>query len=135
MAVNRPCISIQKQLGKVLSTYPSWSGKVARNGLVLEGKVQPTALSPVYVIRIKYTLKRRPIVKVVSHKLNLHPEKDKLPHIFTQNNSLCLHYSDFDYYNDYLSDTIIVWVTWWLYFYETWLATGEWYGGGKHVEN
>ncbi len=132
MVMNKTLIPIPKQLGKILSTYHSWSGKVTRNGLVLEGKVQPTALSPEYSIQVKYTLKRRPVVKILSPELKIHPERDKLPHIFVQNNSLCLHYNDFDYYNDYLSDTIIVWITWWLYFYEIWLATGEWCGGGKH---
>ena len=134
MEVGKKTIPLQKQLGKVISTYPLWSGRLIRNALVLDGKVQPTALSPEYSIRIQYTLKRRPIVKVLSPKLKLHPDKDELPHIFSQNNSLCLHFNDFDYYNDYLSNTIIVWITWWLYFYEIWLATGEWQGGGRHPD-
>lgn len=134
MVVGKRTIPLLKQLGRIISTYPLWSGRLVRNTLVLDGKVQPTALSPEYSIRIQYVLKKRPIVKVLSPKLKLNPEKDKLPHIFTQNNSLCLHYNDFDYYNDYLSNTIIVWITWWLYFYEIWLATGKWLGGGRHPE-
>ena len=132
MEVSKRTIHLQKQLGKVVTTYPLWSGRLIRNTLVLNGNVQPTALSPEYSIRIQYILKKRPIVKVLSPKLKLHPDRDKLPHIFTQNNSLCLYYNDFDYYNDYLSDTIIVWITWWLYFYEIWITTGKWLGGGRH---
>ncbi|MGH8092034.1 MAG: hypothetical protein ACREIF_00990 [Chthoniobacterales bacterium] len=29
-----------------------------------------------------------------------------------------------------LADTIVPWTSRWLYFYEIWLATGEWMGGG-----
>ena len=31
---------------------------------------------------------------------------------------------------DLISDTIIPWVADWLLYYELWLATGEWLGGG-----
>ena len=82
MVVKNNPISLPKQLGKVKSTFAGWSGKLVRNSLILEGKVKPTALSPEYTIEIKYTLKIRPIVKVLSPELKLHPDKDKLPHIF-----------------------------------------------------
>jgi len=29
-----------------------------------------------------------------------------------------------------IADTIIAWASEWLFFYELWLATGEWHGGG-----
>ena len=32
----------------------------------------------------------------------------------------------------FLANTIIPWTVEWLYFYEIWLATGEWCGGGEH---
>ena len=31
-----------------------------------------------------------------------------------------------------LAETIIPWAIEWLYFYEGWLATGKWLGGGEH---
>jgi hypothetical protein len=31
-----------------------------------------------------------------------------------------------------ISDTIIPWISEWLYYFEFWCITGEWYGGGKH---
>lgn len=33
-----------------------------------------------------------------------------------------------------LADTIIPWACEWLFFYEMWLITGSWYGGGEHLE-
>lgn len=29
-----------------------------------------------------------------------------------------------------LADTIVVWASEWLFFYESWLLTGDWLGGG-----
>ncbi len=31
-----------------------------------------------------------------------------------------------------LADTILPWASLWLFYYEVWLATGEWVGGGEH---
>jgi hypothetical protein len=33
-----------------------------------------------------------------------------------------------------VADYIIPWISCWLYFYEVWLATGTWIGGGTHPE-
>ena len=45
---------------------------------------------------------------------------------------ICLYrYSEFNS-SKLLSNTIIPWTIEWLYFYELWLATGEWLGGGEH---
>jgi hypothetical protein len=33
-----------------------------------------------------------------------------------------------------LAMTVIPWISEWLYFYELWLVTGEWLGGGTHAE-
>lgn len=35
---------------------------------------------------------------------------------------------------DGIANTIIPWTIEWLYYYELWLATGEWLGGGDHPE-
>ena len=32
----------------------------------------------------------------------------------------------------FLSETIIPWAIEWLYYYEIWLVTGTWNGGGEH---
>lgn len=31
-----------------------------------------------------------------------------------------------------LADTVLPWTSLWLFYYEIWLATGEWLGGGEH---
>ena len=62
-------------------------------------------------------------------------EKDDFPHKYhkdlkKQEVQLCLNMPyEFDY-SLRIIDTIIPWTQEWLYFYEIWLTTGEWRGGG-----
>ncbi len=48
---------------------------------------------------------------------------------------LCLYLpgkNEYDKYNDNIVYTIISWAIKWTEFYELWLLTGTWYGGGIH---
>lgn len=49
---------------------------------------------------------------------------------------LCLlHPKKFEWSTiDWLEDSIIPWTIEWLLYYELWLITGKWYGGGEHPE-
>jgi hypothetical protein len=51
-----------------------------------------------------------------------------------QQESLCLFNPEKREWNpeQRLGDTILPWACIWLYFYEIWLATGDWKGGGDH---
>jgi hypothetical protein len=56
-----------------------------------------------------------------------------LPHI-NPDGSLCLHVmGDWQPWM-YIADYIVPWVSTWLYFYEVWYATGNWFGGGTHPD-
>lgn len=33
-----------------------------------------------------------------------------------------------------IANTILPWTSLWLYYYEIWLGTGKWEGGGDHPE-
>ena len=37
---------------------------------------------------------------------------------------------EFSYKYNWIADTIVPWAQEWLYYYEIWLATNEWCGGG-----
>ena len=124
-------ISLYNQYARVKQIFSNWDCRILfNNKLVIIGNVQPTALSENYTIRIEYGLKHdRPTIEVVSPNLKIHPNWKELPHIFP-GDKLCLYHKEFDPHIHYIADTNIVWVTWWLYFYEIWLVTGEWKGGG-----
>lgn len=62
-------------------------------------------------------------------------ERPDFPHKFAINEKrmeveLCLHMPYEFNHTQLISDTIILWAQEWLYFYEIWLAIGEWRGGG-----
>ena len=106
---------------------------MAANRLRWKVLLQPTPLSATYTVRVDYVNGRHPKITVVDPPLAA-PEGMRLPHVFAPD-SLCLYYDDeFDGRTDLLADTVLPWVSEWLYFYEQWQTTGEWHGGGIHPE-
>ena len=95
-------------------------------------RLQPSALSVIYTVQVDYVVGRRPRVVILDPPLKV-PEGRNLPHVFP-GNELCLYYDEFDGHVDLLADTIVPWISEWLYFYEAWLTTEEWHGGGIHPD-
>lgn len=102
------------------------------NILIWVGEIQPTPLSEVYTIKMEYKKNKTPKIFVENPKLMRRHGKIP-PHLY-DDWSLCLHYPKNNEWtpNKLLSKTIIPWTSLWLYYYEIWLATGEWHGGGIH---
>lgn len=112
--------------------------KFNQNSLQFEYIVTPSPLSAVYKIKVEYTRGLYPEIYVIEpQKLKLFPGRTTLPHVYsTSQQRLCLFYRKSREWNSsmYLSNSIIPWTSEWLLHYECWLATGEWHGGGIHVE-
>lgn len=88
------------------------------------GSLQPKPSSPEYRVVIEYRGGRSPRVKV------LDPPIDKgAPHRY-KGGYLCLFvYEDGSWNEDsIIAKTIVPWAAEWLYYYEIWLETGEWFG-------
>jgi hypothetical protein len=87
--------------------------------------------------------RRFPLVRIVSPPLELRfdaAEEAPLPHVYFSKpdltlSPLCL----FDVeagewsHDDLIALTTVPWAADWLACYECWLATGRWYGGGRHA--
>ena len=119
----------------VRENWPNWKGCIHSDGyLFLEGNIQPKIVSPTYAVSIRFKPGLNPTVKVIRPELKLYPGKRSLPHVFKNNDtSLCLFFGyEFDNRSDLLSESIIVWITWWLCFYEIWAETGKWVAKGTH---
>jgi len=88
--------------------------------------LQPSDLSRAYNVRLDYRQGRYPAVRVLAPKLES-ADTGFLPHTY-DNGTLCLH--DVGQWNAamLIVDTIVPWTSEWLLHYETWLATGEWFG-------
>jgi hypothetical protein len=91
--------------------------------------LQPTPAARRYTILMRYRLGFRPEVRVIDPMLHVREGTDEVPHTF-ENNLLCLHLNSEWRPTMSLADTIVPWASEWLFYYELWLATGTWHGGG-----
>jgi hypothetical protein len=97
------------------------------------GHLRPSPLSKQYEIAIRYSSSKCfPCVFVLNPKLQQF-NGQPIPHRYGDG-SLCLFRPSKKEWNGTMriSDTILPWASLWLYYYEIWLATGEWLGGGEH---
>lgn len=117
-------------------SYPEAQSFIKSGTLIWYGAIKPTPLSRTYSIKIVCKKKSRP--KVILYGDNIEGLANlEFPHHFKIDKDkktveLCLHLWHEFTYSDSIADTIIPWTQEWLYFYEIWLATGEWCGGGQH---
>ena len=103
------------------------------NRLTWRGFITPTYLSKKYHIEVSYKFKERPDVVVISPPLERHNET-KLPHVFNGDKLCLFRYKYFEWNSEMRIDqTILPWTSLWLFYYEIWLATGIWCGGGEHA--
>lgn len=128
-------LNMAKQAGKLKAVFPLSSVKLNQVHLKWEGTLTPTPLSDTYYLKLLYKKGNHPDVYVTSPILKFYPGTTKLPHVYnTSEQHLCLYYRPAREWNSslFISDTIIPWASEWLFFYEIWLSTGVWHGGGIH---
>lgn len=112
-------------------------GTVSCGVLTWEFVAQPTPLSRQYLIRIVFRQGEVPNVYVIDPDLKALANSRRLPHVYEQQPArLCLYLPRGREWNGSMriSETTIPWTVLWLYYFEDWLATDEWKGGGKHPE-
>lgn len=126
------------QAGAIRSYFPNGTLHVSENKLVWAGSIIPSPNSQIYSIKLTYSYKNGVKVYVVSPKpLPLAMGESRLPHVYShEEQRLCLYYPNGEEWNSskYLVHTIFPWASEWLFYYELWVVTGEWLGGGKHPE-
>lgn len=123
------CNEIKKKYSE--ATYVVNKGKV-----VVDIFLQPSEGSMKYKVRLLAKIGSANVdVFVVEPNIREWMNNMSIPHLY-RNGSLCLYYPAYNEWNvkELWSDTLIPWTCLWLYFFELWLATGEWYGGGIHTE-
>lgn len=96
---------------------------------MMTADIQPTAMSRTYTVKVGYRLGERPEVLVLRPQLQLHQSAVELPHTFP-GDKLCLHMPGQWNGHMYIAHTTIPWTSEWLLYYELWLVTGTWEGGG-----
>ena len=100
---------------------------------------------PKYLLRVFIAKHHSPKVYIISPKIQK-KNGESPPHIYELDSKwnskeqhydslrLCLYYPSNEefVYGDPLMPTVISWAIKWTVFYELWLLTGEWFGGGIH---
>jgi hypothetical protein len=128
--------TLAEQVASIRQKYPHFKCKfISHNKIKVSGAIRPTSRSLKYEFSLFYTSSTEPKVLLVSPLLQRNIRGELPPHLYNDN-SLCLYrpkYYEFKR-KDYLSDTIIPWISLWLYYYELWLVTEKWLGGGEHPE-
>ena len=131
----RPAALSQAKQILAMARYPQFTVKCLRDREIKwKGYWQPSELSPSYCLEITYSQGMRPRIAILSPPLTLGPGHTKLPHVFDGQKSICVHTADEWNSSMLIAETILPWVSQWLYFYETWALTGKWLGKGTHPD-
>lgn len=97
--------------------------------------VQPSVLSRTYEARIEYCQSEPPSVFIEKPDLHILAEGRELPHVYSDHPpELCLYLPGaFEWNRSHRLDlTTVPWTALWLFYFEEWLWSGEWKGGGMH---
>lgn len=114
----------QIQIFAMKQKYPQFRSKIKENSIIFIGEIQVKPEFPYYKVSIEYRNSLAPRVQI------LHPLLvDNPPHVYSEK-KLCLYHPDnFTWKKENLiANEIIEWTAAWIYFYEVWLETGNWYG-------
>jgi hypothetical protein len=124
-------LSIHEQLGRMRMFYPEFRARIEKGALVAIGDMRPTLRSVTYRVRLDYRVGQPPEITVLSPELKAREEGGRLPHVYP-GNKLCLFLPNAGEWTADMSlpHTIMPWISEWLFYYELWLVTGEWMGGG-----
>jgi len=110
------------------------SGSIKDRTLVWSTEVQPTPISRTYKVVIQYRHGNAPAVSVQDPELSqLAPGRD-IPHVYHGPLRLCLYLPGSGEWttSSRIDNTIVPWTYLWLLYFEHWLATDNWKGGGQH---
>jgi hypothetical protein len=120
----------QEQHTRLMMFFPDWRRVRRANPIIWEGTLRPIG-GALYTIQIEYRYGSgyRPLVRVLRPQLQPREDGGRVPHTF-KTGEICLHMVAEWTSTMYIHETIIPWSVLWLYYYEMWLATGLWLGGG-----
>lgn len=124
----------------LLSSNPlcSGSGELKRERLTWCFSIRPSPLSRCYDVRIEYRSGRPPDIFIDSPDLHRLAGGRELPHVYSDfPPKLCLYLPGaFEWSRRHRLDlTILPWTALWLFYFEEWLWSEEWKGGGMHVRD
>lgn len=109
----------------VCSRYESFQHKVVGiNNVIIFGELQPITFSTPYRVEVHYKFGKYPAVKIISPAID-----ENAPHMFSDHNICTFYPESLNWSREMkIADTIIPWISDWVFHYESWLVTGVWKG-------
>jgi len=111
-------------------------GQINQNQFYWEFDMKPSTFSKIYTIHIVWKKSEiYPNIFVLNQEVKEVSKTRTIPHLYDHKKiELCLFYPSYNQFNKSmsLSKTIIPWIKLWLIYYEYWLFSDEWKGGGIH---
>jgi hypothetical protein len=115
------------------------SGAIEKDYFYWEFDVKPSTFSRVYRVLLIWDFsKNNPQVYILNEEVHKVANKRVIPHLYSQEKiQLCLFKPSYNQFSMSMSlcETIIPWTYLWISYYEEWLYSDEWKGGGIHPES
>src|SRR5216683_2487856 len=117
------------------SALTGGSGFIRRGALHWQVEIAPSPLSRFYSLKIYYKPPASPTVVVTAPDLVDLAGGRKLPHVYSQQPpTLCLYLPGSGEWRPTMlvERTILPWSILWLFYFEEWIDSDDWKGGGVH---
>jgi hypothetical protein len=113
------------------------TGQLNAIGLLWEYTDRPTLLSREYLLRIEYRRGDTPRVFVKDPDIAALTGGRDTPHVYKDPLRLCLYLPRSGEWDatKRIDETFVPWALVWLYYFEEWLASDKWKGGGVHPDD
>lgn len=131
-------VTIPRQMAALNHIFRGEEKSPLKDSLDWRCWVKPTPLGHDYRIRIHYRLSHSPSVFVMEPDLKALAGGRDLPHVYSpEEQQICLFLPRSNEWQDcfYLANTIYPWSLFWLLYFEDWLVTEKWNGGGVHPDS
>ena len=127
-----------QQLIGIQQLLKNGKGYVKKDVLRWQGIIRPLPVSREYVVRILYRPGSKPSVFIVKPSLEELADGRVVPHLYSQKKQkVCLYRPKYGEWTpgQHISKTIIPWTYLWLFYFEEWLFSNKWKGGGEHPKS
>jgi hypothetical protein len=131
----RPLTLAQQFLNLRSNPVCAGAGTLQPGRLIWRYSTAPTPISRDYDIRIDCRQGATPQVFVDAPDLGALADGRRLPHVYEQKPPrLCLYLPRTPEWANWMRIdlTFVPWASLWLFYFEDWLASGDWRGGGVH---
>ena len=112
------------------------SGALEKKYFYWEFDAKPSDFSRVYKVLLIWDFTQNaPKVYILNEEVLEVSKIKNIPHIYDKEKvQLCLYHPSYQEFSSSMSlcETIIPWTNLWISYYEEWLYSGEWKGGGEH---